>query len=439
VDVERARPRVASFYGLEALRAAEGSLPGFGALAERAGSAAEARLGWPAPEDPRDAIDASEFDLAVLSRLIRPGVEPTAGAARYLLDANAHLARSLRARARRWLVRWTPADGFVEADELGREALARHAFGVRSFSPTALQNFAVCPYRFFLQAIQRLEPREEPIAIEVIDPLTRGAMFHEAQFAVLTRLESERGLPVTPANLEAALAAVDAALEKVADEYKERLAPAIPRVWEDGVQAIRADLREWLRRAARDVESGWVPHRFELSFGIVDRDRANADPSSVAEPVPLPGGLRLRGAIDLVERHARRGTLRATDHKTGKVWADDDVVVGGGEVLQPVLYALACEHLLDDAVDSGRLYYCTATGDYEERVVPLNDVSRAAAAAVIEIVGRALDRGFLPAAPAGDACEWCDYRRVCGPYEKVRTARKKRDALADLDRLRSMP
>jgi hypothetical protein len=33
------------------------------------------------------------------------------------------------------------------------------------------------------------------------------------------------------------------------------------------------------------------------------------------------------------------------------------VVVGGGEVLQPVLYALATERLLGPHVDSGRLYY----------------------------------------------------------------------------------
>jgi hypothetical protein len=88
-----------------------------------------------------------------------------------------------------------------------------------------------------------------------------------------------------------------------------------------------------------------VPHRFELSFGLKEHDRPAADPASVPDPVLLEGGLRLRGSIDLVERHPR-GALRATDHKTGKVRAGPDVVVGGGQVLQPVLYALAIEKLL---------------------------------------------------------------------------------------------
>lgn len=437
LDVEKARNRVASFYGLEAFRAAEGVLCDYRRLDHRGRAAGATRLAWPAPEDPRAAIDEAEYDLAVLSPLLRPGGEAATGAARYLVTANPHLARALRTRARRWLRRWTPADGLVEPDALARAALARHQMGARSFSPTALQNFAICPYRFFLQAIHRLEPRDEPVAIELLDPLTRGSLFHEAQFLILTGL-GERGLlPVEPATLEAARDFADAALDAVAAEYAERLDPAIPRVWDDEIHRVRADLREWLRRQA-EADDGWTPCRFELSFGIVDRDRANADPASVREPIAL-GKLRLRGAIDLVERHAGRGTLRATDHKTGKVRADAGVVVGGGKVLQPVLYALACERLLGEPVEAGRLYYCTADGDYTERVVPLDAASRAAVAAVIDVVDAALSAGFLPAAPERRTCEWCDYRPVCGPYEEIRTERKPRAALDDLARLRGMP
>src|SRR5439155_745661 len=49
VDIEQARPRVPSFYGLEALRAASGRLPGFDELEARGGDETGGRLGWPAP------------------------------------------------------------------------------------------------------------------------------------------------------------------------------------------------------------------------------------------------------------------------------------------------------------------------------------------------------------------------------------------------------
>src|SRR5262249_27785002 len=156
-----------------------------------------------------------------------------------------------------------------------------------------------------------------------------------------------------------------------------------------------ADLHEWIGRQAEDA-SGWVPERFELSFAVGERDRAHADPASVDQPVEVLGGLKLRGAIDLVERRPADARLRVTDHQSGQVSAPDGVVVGGGEVLQPVLYALAAEALLAAPVVAGRLYYCTATGDYTERTVPLDAGSRGALETVVTIVGDALRQGFLP-------------------------------------------
>jgi RecB family exonuclease len=436
LDVEQARPRVPSFYALEVLRAAEGTLPGFDDLVTRA-TGAGTRLGWPAPEGPAEAIDEAEYDLALLAPLLDADAAAVAGTATYLLAANPHLARALRARARRWIRRWTPADGLVDPDAAARAVLERHQLAARAFSPTALQHFAACPYRFFLQAIHRLTPRETAEALESLDPLTRGALVHDVQFEVLTALRDAGLLPLTAARPGAAMPLLDAAVARVAARYAERLAPAIPRVWEDAVAAVGADLREWLRRMADDP-TGWVPHRFELSFGIVDRDRTYADPASVATPVAIAGGLSLRGSIDLVERHTR-GVLRVTDHKTGKARVREGFVVGGGETLQPVLYALACERLLGEPVRAGRLYYCTADGGYVERAVELDAASRAAADRVVETIGRALETGFLPAAPRAGACEWCDYRTVCGPYEEARVKRKPPGRLAELDALRGMP
>jgi len=437
VDVEKARRRVPSFYALEVLKAAEGRLPGLDALTRGAEQAAGARLGWPAPAEPRDAIDEAEYDLALLAPLLHADPETTAGTASYLLQANPHLARALRARGRRWLRRWTSADGLVDPDELARAALARHQMSVRSYSPTALQLYASCPYRFFLQAVHRLAPREEPVAIEVLDPLTRGALFHDVQFGVLERLRDDGLLPLRPTAVGKAFGVLDAVLDAEAARAREALAPAIPRVWDDEIDGLRADLREWLRRAAAD-DAGWVPERFELAFGLKADEREHSDPASVSDPVPVGGPLVLRGSIDLVEARGD-GSLRVTDHKTGKAWAKDGVVVGGGTVLQPLLYALAAERILGRPVVSGRLYYCTATGEYAERVVPLDRAGREALTRVVEVIDAALRDGLLPAMPQPGACLFCDYRRVCGPYEETRTQRKPPHRFEALRELRGMP
>jgi ATP-dependent helicase/nuclease subunit B len=440
VDLVQGRPCVPSFYALEIFRAAEGRLPGFDELARRAAGNRPTHLGWAVPDRAGDAIDEAEFDLAVLGKLMDADPATTIGAAHYLLSANGHLGRALRARARRWLRRWTPNDGLVDPDPAEREALARHQLVVRSYSPTALQNFAACPYRFLLQAIHRLGPRQEVDGIEVIDPLTRGALFHEVQFEFLTTLRNLGRLPVTPGTLAAAHITLEDTLTSVAAAFHDKLAPAIERVWLDGIDSIRADLREWLRRSAADA-GRWRPERFELSFGLADRSQA--DPASVTEPVELEIGLNLRGSIDLVERGAN-DSLRVTDHKTGRVRANHDVIIGGGKTLQPVLYALAAERILGEPIEAGRLYYCTAAGGYQERVVPIDAAARAAAREVTKIVRKALDEAFLPAAPGARECDYCDYRQVCGPYEHTRVeykaaAKGVADRLADLLRLRAMP
>jgi len=54
-------------------------------------------------------------------------------------------------------------------------------------------------------------------------------------------------------------------------------------------------------------------------------------------------------------------------------------------------------------------------------------------------VDRAIELGFLPAAPASGACAWCDFRAVCGPHEEVRVARKAPEKLGDLLALREKP
>ncbi|APR85438.1 ATP-dependent nuclease, subunit B [Minicystis rosea] len=437
VDMDQSRPRVPSFYGLEVMRAAEGALPGFDELARRAEEASGARIGWPAPRDPKDAIDEAEYDLALLEQLFRRSEQDTVGTARYLLSANGHLARALRSRARRWTVKkWMPVDGLVDPGGRARAALDRQKLGARSYSPTALQNFASCPYKFLLQAIHRLSPRETPEAIEEMDPLQRGSLVHETLFELLETLREEALLPVRERDLERARDVLDESLNRVAARFREELSPAIERVWEDGIASVRADLREWLRRAAQDGD--WTPWRFELSFGL--REREKRDPHSREEPVLLDCGIQLRGSIDLVEQGAY-GSLRATDYKTGKVRARPGAtVIGGGEVLQPVLYALALEKLFPASrVELGRLYYCTSAGGFEEVQIPLDGEAREAAQELATVVGGALDEGFFPAAPAPGACTYCEYRPVCGPYEEIRAGKKSRERLLPLSRLRARP
>jgi ATP-dependent helicase/nuclease subunit B len=441
IDMEQGRPRVASFYSLEAIRAAEGRLLDFESLASRAELETGARIGWPAPADPQQAIDEAEHDLALLDALLHLDEQRAVGAARYLIGVNPHLGRALRFRARRWLRRWTPADGLIgPLSEAASRALRSHGFDQRTYSPTALQNFAQCPYKFLLYAIHKLGTRDAPVAIDEMDPLERGSLVHDVQFHLLTRLRDDALLPVRSENLEQVLVLLDAVIDSVSASYHDRLAPAIERVWADGIAGIRADLREWLRRMSED-DSGWVPWAFELAFGLPDV--AQRDERSVPDGIALDCGITLRGSIDLIERRAD-GQLRVTDHKTGRKVAEKHQVIGGGEHLQPVLYAEAAARLFAEQgeVVSGRLYYCTARGEFADHEVAFDERAQLAARRVTDTITTAMAEQFLPAAPRRkrwSACDYCDYRVICGPYEDERVKRKPEQELAPLVALREVP
>jgi RecB family exonuclease len=441
INLDDARNQVPSFYALEIVRSAEGVLPDFAELSRRAEGDASSRLGWPAPEAPTDAIDDAEYDLAMLSGLMSRDDPNSGGRARYLLETNPHLARALRSRFQRWQRVWTSSDGLLKIGDAARRSLQLHLPNIRSYSATALQTLAACPYKFLLRAVHGLRPKEDPAPIDEMDPLQRGSLIHDVQFTLFAKLRDSGLLPLGAGDLERAQALLDDVLTSAVAKYRDLLAPAIDRVWDAEVAAVRTDLREWLRRASSD-DSGFKPTHFELSFGLPTdkRKERSTDPGSTADPVRLEAGLLLRGSIDLVERHPS-GMLRVTDHKTGKADASNGQVIKGGRSLQPVLYALAAEKLFagNDVVTGGRLYFSTSRGGFAEVMVALDEEARGAAARLTRMVTSAIETPFLPAAPDHEECSRCEYRLVCGPYEEMRSGRKPRAVLEPLAQLREAP
>jgi len=472
IEIAESRPRVPSFYALDIMRAITGRIPKPQQLQESAAVEGGAGLAWPAPAHPADAIDDLEHDLSVLRRLLQ--VEPRAsvrGHAHYLLRLNEPLKRSVTARWARGRSQWTPYDGITRVTGMTQSMLESQRLSVRPYSLSALQKYAACPYQFLLSAIYRLEPPPGIEPLQKLDPLTRGSIFHDVQARFFRALQAEGRLPVVEKDVHAALATLDRIIAEVAAQYEEDLAPAIDRVWRDEISDIGRDLRVWVRRMAAERPTaaehadharpaagyaGWVPAYFEFAFGLPGDD--GRDPASVADPVLIDGRFKLRGSVDLIETRREAGGarseptnldpshlaprishLRVTDHKTGKNRTTWKTVIGGGATLQPVLYSLAIEQALQARVQSGRLFYCTSAGGFVDHEIPINETNRRIGLEALEIVDRAIELGFLPAAPAERACTWCDFLPVCGPDEPRRVANKAPEKLGDLEALRQRP
>jgi ATP-dependent helicase/nuclease subunit B len=434
LDVSETRARVPSFYALDVMRAITGRVPDHRVLASEAAEEGGASLAWPAPKDPDRAIDDLEHDLATLKPLL-DAREPAAvrGHAHYLLGLNEALRRSVISRWARGRPAWSSSDGLVKVSPGTQAALDTHRLARRAYSLSALQRYATCPYQFLLATIYRLQPWEEPEPLVRMDPLTRGSLFHSAQAEFYRAMDAAGRLPVAAEHVSGALATLDSVLGRVAAEYAEKLAPAIDRVWRDEIDELRRDLGIWVQKIA---DGGpWHPKYFEFSFGLHDAGR---DPRSVPDPVMVDGRFLLHGSVDLIEHRPDLDVLRVTDHKTGKNRSNPDLIVGRGMVLQPVVYSLVVERALAKKVVEGRLFYATTAGGFVDHKIEINDYTRGQGLQVLTIIDRAVETGFLAAAPDERSCTWCDFRPVCGPREEERTSRKARERLADLEALRSM-
>jgi ATP-dependent helicase/nuclease subunit B len=211
----------------------------------------------------------------------------------------------------------TLKDGRITAQLAARRAV---------YSPSALETYAGCPYRYFCEETLGLsEVRDE------VGGLERGRLFHDAlrhwYLAEGKRSASEildevwrnepllRSLPPYEAELEKRVLGV--ALERFLAEEEA--------------------LRE---------STGLIPSRFELCFGVTGT-AATVDAASTKEPLrlklPDAGEIEVRGRMDRVDLDPDGAAGLVIDYKTSRVPRAGDF--DEGVVLQAPLYALALEQV----------------------------------------------------------------------------------------------
>ena len=146
------RPRVPSFYALEALRASEGRLPDFTELARRAETATTARLGWPAPPDPAEC----DRQRRVRSRHSRPACHSRPARCRCgaatssppIPISPALCERGISAGA----VAWSASDGLVKPVRNGARRHGQAHDGASQLLTDSASDLRPLPVRFFLYA-----------------------------------------------------------------------------------------------------------------------------------------------------------------------------------------------------------------------------------------------------------------------------------------------
>jgi len=239
-----------------------------------------------------------------------------------------------------------PFDGMI-----GTQASELPAVTERSFSPTALERYATCPFQYFAEKVLRLEPVRR-LQQNPLPPLTIGTLVHASLRLTYGRLVSLQWPDSSLTEVRVQSTVQEAVTETFATHAASQgtghallWTLAREQVTELVTAAVSADHVEYLA-------TGFRPVAFEASVqGIVP-----------LESDSLSGSLKIHGTLDRVDYRADPPAVRIVDYKFKQgndiSAVDRNLALSAvrGLRLQPPLYASMTLPLLPAVTDVQLLF-----------------------------------------------------------------------------------
>ena len=375
--------------------------------------------------------DLHDYDLNRLWRWRRSGKRV---GDHYLAESEDVLTRALRMERARNSRAFTAWDGDLSATPFssGRIGLSSSAI----FSPTRLETWATCPYRYFLSNVLGIAALEQPEEIATISPLERGSLVHKVLERFVRQVQEQGTIPRhdRPWSEDHTRLLITIGEEQFRDA-EQRGMTGKPLLWEIAQAEIRNDLRRFLEEDF-DLrhKHGVSPHSAESAFGI----SPHSDDEEPAQPAvewssAKTGTIRFRGIIDRIDVSPSGDAALVLDYKTGGTTEytnmDKDPVRRGTRLQLPV-YGLAARQFLGEEVKVKVAYwFVSSKGNFRTRPqkpAPIDDMLDSFTDAV-ETITDCIGQGLFPANPGkgGANCRYCDFKHLC-PTRRVRDWERKR-------------
>ena len=431
LDESSDRERIPSAFFLRAAAAVRGAVVAVRGLMEAAiPGLRSVSLDNPAPAEDLVPVDQAEIRLRLLTA--RPGSSRAVLVA--LEREEPDLLRGpIAYDSARWIRGLTVFDGKLASPDLIRAVAARVGPAAGQVSPSRLEDYAKCPYLFYLRRVIGLEGWEEEEAPERMDPLDRGRAVHEILERFLGEFSGEK-FASTP--LEILSKSLAQRCRSVLDAARPAGMPDL--LWEIERDRLDRLLRNWLEFEKERTVQGSVPVQFERAFG-------RFTPQDKEQGIRLQAGKHLfdfRGRIDRIDLSRDGLRARVIDYKTGmlprSMGRESKPLLMGGEKIQIAVYRGALA-LLDgfaqvEGVEGEYLHLQPRDG----RIVPCSFSDTALEEAydrlptILEVIGDGLESGaFFPRTsgtvhPEGH-CQYCDFLPVCGKDREAREEHKEGD------------
>ena len=317
------------------------------------------------------------------------------------MASDERILRALAARTARFSSELTAWDGRIDSEN---SRVANIGGQTNPISPSALESWATCPYRYFLGRILALSAPAQVDEAEISN-LERGLMVHR----ILERFVAEGGSKE----------------EDLINVAKEEFESAVARgitgyhlLWEMEKQKILNALREFFVKETRWLGEAQARSSAEVEFGH------GTDAGEVVVSVEELGEVSFRGKMDRVD--VLGDEVRVRDFKTGKPepYFDGiqgrkaDRTVANGRALQLPVYLEAAQ-LAHPGKQITASYCFPLAEDNTHDVAPYTAQDREQFHATLGVVVGMAREGVFPATPEqtddewGGNCKYCDFRSLC--------------------------
>ena len=283
----------------------------------------------------------------------------------------------------------------------------------RPYSPTQLEEYAICPFRFFLKRVLRINEPQDALMQLGIANTDKGELIHKILEHAVIQIIAQKGKQLD-------LVTWQENLRRIAEQKfttAERTSfVGLPEMWRLERERIIYALDMWLEYTFEHFKT-WRPIATEKSFGY-----GQSETEVIQFSLANGKQITLRGKIDRIDTTAEGTKLMAIDYKTGKVPSASkgkSTEQGGalqqGEALQLPLYA----HGIKQVYSTDKLVKAMYWGVNLDNPGPgtpidleaLDDELKATVSVLIDGIAG----GKFPANPgkSGKNCHSCSYKLAC--------------------------
>ncbi|MDE0464293.1 MAG: PD-(D/E)XK nuclease family protein, partial [Caldilineaceae bacterium] len=313
----------------------------------------------------------------------------------------------------------------------GRIGLSNREF----FSPTRLQTWATCPFRYFLSNVLGIAAPEQPEELATISALERGSLLHAILERFIREAQEQGAIPPDQSWTDDHRRQL---FKIAAEEFRkaeQRGVTGKPLLWEMVRDQMISDLKRFLKEDAKlRKKHGVSPHAVESSFGFAGNED-ETPLQSVEWSSARTGTLRFRGFIDRIDLSPSGDTALVLDYKSGGTSSYANMnkdPLQRGKLLQLPVYGLAARQLLGAGIDIKVAYwFVTEKGKFATRPPTpkmleemLDDFSDA-----VGTITDGIGAGLFPANPGNDGnnCRYCEFKHLCPTRREWHWRRKRED------------